>query len=213
MAPDFHDVRFPLAISFGATGGPERVNEIVRLQSGHERRNQRHALSRRRYDAGTGVRSIDDLEEALMFFEARRGSITAFRFRDPFDWKSCGLAATPTSLDQPIGTGDGTTRIFRLAKSYGSGPEAYVRPIAKPVAGSVRIAVGGIEAPAGDVVVDPLTGVITFAQDAIPPNGAEITAGFEFDVAVRFDAAHLTMSLASFRAGQIPHIPLVEVVT
>lgn len=211
MAADFHDVRFPLAISFGATGGPERLNEIVRLHSGRERRNQRHAHSRRRFDAGTGVRSIDDLETALAFFEARRGSISAFRFRDPFDWKSCPMATTPTPLDQTIGIGEGALAAFPLTKTYGSGPDAYVRPIACPVAGTVRVAVSGVEAAAADFGVDWTTGLITFVPARIPASGALVTAGYEFDVPVRFEADGLALGLASFKAGQIPHIPLVEV--
>ncbi len=84
----FHDEVFPLAVSFGATGGPERRNEIVSLTSGREKRNLRFSQSRHHYDAGTGVRSLDDLHDVLAFFEARRGSLHAFRFRDPFDMKS-----------------------------------------------------------------------------------------------------------------------------
>jgi uncharacterized protein (TIGR02217 family) len=95
----FHDVLFPVAISFGATGGPERRNEIVQMTSGRERRNARLFQSRRRYDAGTGVRSLEDLYDVLAFFEARRGSLHAFRFRDPFDMKSCRPNETVTPLD------------------------------------------------------------------------------------------------------------------
>ncbi|MBE0691631.1 MAG: DUF2460 domain-containing protein [Aquamicrobium sp.] len=203
----FHDVRFPLAVSFGATGGPERQNEIVTLTSGRERRNARFSRSRRRYDAGTGVRSAEQLAEVIAFFEARRGSLHAFRFRDPFDMKSCAYAAAPSPFDQAVGTGDGETLRFALAKTYGEGDEAYRRPIEKPVAESVRVALDGVETAA--FTVDAQTGEIVFAE--APANGAAITAGFEFDVPVRFDIAHLSVSLTAFRAGQIPTIPLVEV--
>jgi len=203
----FHDVRFPLAVSFGATGGPERLNEVVTLTSGRERRNARFALSRRRYDAGTGVRSAEQLAEVVAFFEARRGSLHAFRFRDPFDMKSCAFAATPSPLDQAVGTGAGGTLRFSLAKTYGEGDDAYRRPIEKPVAESVRVAVDGVETAAFSI--DPASGEIVFAE--APTDGAAITAGFEFDVPVRFDIAHLSVSLTAFRAGQIPTIPLIEV--
>ena len=104
----FHEVRFPVAVSFGATGGPARRNEIVLLTSGHERRNARFSDSRRSYDAGTGMRSLEDVHDVVAFFEARRGSLHGFRFRDPFDMKSCRPGETPAATDQPIGTGDGT---------------------------------------------------------------------------------------------------------
>lgn len=213
MTEAFHDVLFPLAISFGASGGPERSNEIVRLQSGHEHRNQRHAYSRRRYDVGTGVRSIEEMEQVLDFFEARRGSAVAFRFRDPFDRKSCALAATPMPTDQRLGIGDGATRQFPLSKTYGDGQDVHVRPIARPVVGTVRVAVNGYEIAAGEFSVDHAAGLVTLAETAVPAAGGVVTAGYEFDVAVRFDTDQLSANLSSFRAGQIPNIPLVEVIS
>lgn len=206
----FHDVLFPLAVSFGATGGPERRNEIVPLTSGREKRNARFAHSRRRYDAGTGVRSLDDLSVVLAFFEARRGSLHAFRFRDPFDWKSCGPDAAVSPLDQWQATGDGARTRFALTKTYGEGDDAYRRPIARPASGTLRVAVAGVERTVpGQASFDAATGELVFA--AAPASGAAITAGYEFHVPVRFDTEHLSMSLTAFRAGQIPAVPLVEV--
>jgi uncharacterized protein (TIGR02217 family) len=209
----FHDVLFPLAVSFGATGGPGRKNEIVQLSSGREKRNARVALSRRSYDAGTGVRSLDDLYDVLAFFEARRGSLYAFRFRDPFDMKSCRPDVVPGPLDQALGTGDGTRASFPLVKSYGDGDEAYARPIMKPAAGTLRVAVAGVErmGPA-DFSFDEGSGSVVFAAAAIPAEGQAVTAGYEFDVPVRFDTERIEIGLHSFKAGQIPNIPLVEVI-
>ena len=208
----FHEVLFPVAVSFGATGGPMRRNEIVLLTSGHERRNARFAGSRRSYDAGTGLRSLEDVHEVVAFFEARRGSLHGFRFRDPFDMKSCRPHETPASTDQTLGAGDGTTAVFQLSKIYGEGADAYRRAIAKPVAGSVRVAVGGIEQLAEtQFSVDHATGSVTFLPGHLPADGAAVTAGFVFDVPVRFDTDRLTVSLAGFRAGQIPTIPLIEI--
>ena len=109
------------------------ANEIVSLTSGREKRNARFSQSRRHYDAGTGVRSLTDLHDVLAFFEARRGSLHAFRFRDPFDMKSCRPEEVVAS-DQVLGTGDGARTRFALTKSYGDGGDAYQRLIAKPVA-------------------------------------------------------------------------------
>ncbi len=208
----FHEVLFPLAVSFGATGGPERRNEIVTLTSGREHRNARFAHSRRRYDAGTGLRSLDDLYEVSAFFEARRGSLHGFRFRDPFDMKSCTPQDDVSPTDQPLGAGDGTTATFQLAKTYGQGDDVYVRPISKPAQGSVRIAVDGVEkATPADFSVDTTTGLVTFEAGAVPGDGAAVTAGFTFDVSVRFDVEHLSVSLKAFKAGQIPTVPLIEI--
>lgn len=208
----FHDVQFPLALSFGATGGPERRNEIVSLTSGREKRNARFSQSRHHYDAGTGVRSLSDLHDVLTFFEARRGSLHAFRFRDPFDMKSCRPEQTASPLDQPLGIGDGVRARYALTKTYGSGDDAYQRLVSKPVAGSLRVALDGSEvATPADWSFDVATGEIVFAPSSIPGPGVEVSAGYEFDVPVRFDTERLSMSLTAFKAGQIPTIPLVEV--
>lgn len=208
----FHDVRFPVSVSFGATGGPERKTEIVLMSSGREQRNARLSASRRRYDAGTGIRSLADLYDVIAFFEARRGGLHGFRFRDPFDMKSGRPDAAPAIDDQAIGAGDGARRTFQLRKVYGEGDDASERLVTKPVPGSVLIAVGGASKAGGDdFAVDPLTGIVTFAEGQAPGPGEIVTAGFEFDVPVRFDVEHLSVSLASFKAGQIPNIPLVEI--
>lgn len=208
----FHDVRFPVAISFGATGGPERRNEIVELTSGREKRNARHALARRYYDVGTGLRSLDDVHEVIAFFEARRGSLHGFRFRDPFDMKSCGPSGTPAANDQSIGIGDGVTTRFGLVKTYGEGPDAVARPITRPVADTVLVGVDGVlQQTSLDFAIDSATGEVVFQPQAVPAEGAVVTAGFEFDVPVRFDIERLSVSLSAFKAGQIPTIPLVEI--
>ena len=93
----FHDVRFPAAISFGSSGGVERRTEIVSLVSGFEERNSPWAQSRRRYDAGLGVRSLDDLATVLAFFEARHGQLYGFRWKDWLDHKSCVPSAAPSA--------------------------------------------------------------------------------------------------------------------
>ena len=206
MVASFSEERFPLSVAFGTSGGPERRTDIVRLSTGYENRNQRTRHSWRRYDAGSGVKSLADLMRVLDFFEARRGRLVGFRFRDPLDAASARWGQAITPLDQRIGTGDGATRSFQLAKRYGSGEDAYVRPIRKPLAGTVRLAVNGVGA---DASVDPATGLVTFA--AAPAAGSAVTAGFEFDVPVRFDIDHLAVNLAAFEAGDIPSLPFVEI--
>jgi uncharacterized protein (TIGR02217 family) len=205
----FHEIDFPLRIALGASGGPVRRVEIVALASGHEQRNLRYALSRRRFDAGSGVRSLDDLYEVVAFFEARLGRLTGFRFRDPLDRKSCAPGASATAGDQLIGVGDGETAQFLLIKTYGQGTVA--RPVTKPVAGTVRIAVAGVELAEGAAfTVDHAAGAITFADGHAPAAGAPITAGFEFDIPARFDTDAIVANPVAVRAGEIPSIPILE---
>jgi uncharacterized protein (TIGR02217 family) len=203
----FHDIRFPTSIAFHSSGGPERRTEIVTLGSGFEERNGVWANSRRRYDVGYGVKSLDDIHAVVAFFEARGGRLYGFRFKDFADFKSCAPGAAVSPLDQAIATGDGTAASFQLVKTYASGPASWSRAIKKPVSATVRIAVAGIEQTA--FTVDGTTGLVTFATP--PPAGAAIAAGFEFDVPVRFDTDSLSINLANFRAGDIPSIPLVEI--
>jgi uncharacterized protein (TIGR02217 family) len=139
----FHEVRFPDNISRGARGGPERRTQIVELASGDEERNASWANSRRRYDVAYGIRRADDLAAVVAFFEARNGRLHGFRFKDWGDHKSCLPSGTPSPTDQSIGTGDGTTTAFQLVKHYASGAQSWTRAIAKPVTGTVRIALGG----------------------------------------------------------------------
>ncbi|APF36716.1 glycoside hydrolase family 24 [Chelatococcus daeguensis] len=204
----FHEVRFPDDISRGARGGPERRTRIVELASGDEERNSPWADSRRRYDAAYGIRRADDLAVVVAFFEARYGRLYGFRWKDWSDYKSCLPSASPSATDQIIGEGDGNTTQFQLVKVYASGAQSYSRRIVKPVDGTVLIALDGIAQGSG-WSVDPATGVVSFA--AAPGNGVIVTAGFEFDVPVRFDTDRLDVTLDIERMGSIASIPLVEI--
>jgi uncharacterized protein (TIGR02217 family) len=208
----FHDVRFPLDLALGASGGPVRRTEIIALASGHEQRNQRWSRSRRRYDAGFAVRTIGQLQEILAFFEARGGRLHSFRFRDPLDGQSSPHGSPITPLDQLIGTGTGSQASFQLVKNLPGQAPASGRAITKPVPGSVRIAVGGTERSAGThFSVDHLTGIVSFLAGSVPAQGARVTAGYAFDIPVRFDTDEIRVSLIAFEAGEVPSIPIVEV--
>jgi len=208
----FHEIRFPTDISRGAQGGPERRTDVVVLGSGREERNARWADSRRNYNAGYGVKSLADLHAVIAFFEERRGRLYGFRWHDAMDDRSCAPGGAVSPLDQVIGTGDGTRASFQVAKTYGAAHAPWVRAIRKPVAGSVRVAVAGVELAAGDdFTVDVTTGEIVFEPDSVPAEGLSITAGFLFDVPVRFDTDRLEISMQGFRHGAIPNIPIVEV--
>ena len=204
----FHEVRFPDNISRGARGGPVRRTQIVELASGDEERNASWANSRRRYDVAYGIRRADDLASVVAFFEARNGRLHGFRFKDWGDHKSCLPSGTPSPTDQSIGTGNGATTAFQLAKRYASGSQTWVRTIAKPVAGSVAVALNSAPQASG-WSVDTTTGVITFT--IAPGAGVAVTAGFEFDVPVRFDTDVLDVTLDLERLGSITSIPLLEI--
>lgn len=199
----FHEVRLPARLAFGSTGGVERRTEVVTLGSGFERRSTPWAHGRRRYLIGAGLRSLDDMAVLTTFFEARRGRLYGFRFRDFADFKSCAPGGAFSATDQAIGTGDGERTAFQLVKDYGG----LKREIRKPVEGSVRVAVDGVET--GAFSADAATGLVTL--DAAPGEGAAVTAGFEFDTPVRFDADRIEVTLETFEAGRMAAVPLIEV--
>ncbi|MGY2734802.1 uncharacterized protein (TIGR02217 family) [Sphingomonas sp. UYP23] len=135
----FDDVLFPLALGREAEVTPQFSTAIVTSAGGQEMRNASWAEARTRYDVAPGVRSEGDIATLLGFFRARMGPARAFRLRDPFDFSSGG--ATFGATDQLLGEGDGISVSFALVKHYGD----TVRRITRPVAGSVRVAVGGVE--------------------------------------------------------------------
>ncbi|PKP68094.1 MAG: TIGR02217 family protein [Alphaproteobacteria bacterium HGW-Alphaproteobacteria-5] len=208
----FFDIDFPRNVAAGVQGGPERRVDVVPLGSGREERNARWANSRRRFSAGLGIRDADDLAAVLALWEEVGGPFHSFRFRDWSDFKSGLPSAAPAATDQALGVGDGVQTAFQLVKSYGT-VQPWARRITKPVAGSVRVALGGVEVGAG-WSVDHLTGVVSFL--APPAAGVAVSAGFLFDVPVRFEEQSLAVDMAFFSdarggAGSIPSIPLIEV--
>ncbi len=199
----FHEVNLPARLAFGSTGGVERRTEIVTLASGFERRSTPWAHGRRRYLIGAGLRSLADMAALTTFFEARRGRLHGFRFRDFADFRSG--PGEPEPGDQDLGEGDGTRTVFQLTRTYGD----YARMIRKPVEGSVRVAVDGVELGVGAFSVDTATGEVTLAT--APDEGASVTAGFLFDTPVRFDADRIDVTLESFEAGRVAAVPLIEI--
>jgi uncharacterized protein (TIGR02217 family) len=202
----FHDVRFPTGISQGSSGGPERRTLVSEAVNGREHRNQQWADSRRAYNAGYGLKSRADLYAVLEFFEERRGRLYGFRWHDRVDHSSSGGSGDPTPTDQELGVGDGTRTDFALVKRYGGAFAPYERRITRPVADTVVVAVGGMQTNAFT-----LTDLGTVRLDVPPDAGAAVTAGFLFDVPVRFDTDRLDVVLEHFDAGAIADIPIVEV--
>ena len=200
MTP-FDDIAYPLALGRDASASPEFSTSVAVTASGYEHRNALWSDARMRYDVGPGIRSEAELGVLIAFFRARYGPARGFRLRDPFDCSSHAMTGTPTASDQRLGTGDGAASRFRLAKRYGE----QQRVITRPVVPSIVVAVDG--APSSGWRYEA-GGWIVF--DAAPPAGAVVTAGFLFDVPVRFAEDRLAVSGLSFAAGEAPSVPLIE---
>lgn len=201
----FDDALYPFALGRSTAVAPEFSTSISVTASGHERRNALWSDARMHFDVGPGIRSEAELAELIAFFRARHGAARGFRISDPFDHSSNGMTGAPTAFDQLLGNGDGLKADFQLVKSYGTGPEPQVRPITRPRGDSLLVSVGG--ATTSDWTLEP-RGVIRFTT--APPNGAEVRAGFLFDVPVRFAEDRIDIAGVNFAAGEAPSIPLIE---
>ena len=205
----FHDVSLPMKFALGAAGGPEWKTQVTQLASGKEFRNGLWAGSRRRWDVGGAIQSHEDLETLTAFFEARRGKLHSFRFRDITDWKSCALGDEVSPLDQLVGLGDSVRTQFALLKSYESGGESVSRSISKPVVSSIRVSFDGLEISDG-WYFDADEKALVF--DTAPPSETMIKAGFEFDLHARFDTDILAVSLDHLNAGRVVSAPIIELI-
>lgn len=198
------DVRLPEKWSKGSSGGPEFSTIRVPLASGEVDAEQRWADPLGRWEIAHNIKSPEDMAALQAFHRARRGSARPFLLKD---WLDCTSAAdgksAPTRLDQPLGTGDGVDTTFQLIKRYPDPVAPYDRPVRWPVAGTLLVAVDGVLKTSG-VAVNRGAGVVTLTP--APAAAAVITAGFEFDVPVRFAEDFLSVSwdtIASRSAGTV----------
>lgn len=212
----FHDVLFPTELSEGYEGGPGFKTIVIETDGGAEERVSRWANARWTYRVHRDLGSSANIGLFRDFFLARGGALHSFRLRDHIEFSSDPVGNNPaaiTPLDQAIGVGNATETLFQLRKQYTSGSETYVRDITLPVVGTVRVAVNGIEKAIGsDFTVNLTTGVVTFM--VAPPDGHAVTAGFQFDVAVRFGVEadeKLPLRIDTFDVQSLLQIPLVEV--
>jgi uncharacterized protein (TIGR02217 family) len=202
----FDDVAFPLALGREAAVAPSFSTAVVTTAGGHEQRNADWADARLRFDVGPGVRSDGDMQALIAFFRARRGAARGFRFRDPYDDSSNGMTGVPGHADQVIGTGDGVRTAFALVKTYGDGGEPQLRRITRPVSGTVSVGLDGVSAGGWTLAAG---GMILF--DVPPADGVEVTAGYRFDVPVRFAEDSIDVNRATFLAGEAASVPLIEI--
>lgn len=194
----FHEVRFPDDIAYGATGGPEFATSVVVTASGFEQRNINWSAARGRWDVASGLKNQSQLDTLIAFFRARKGRAYGFRFKDWTDYKATG---------QAIGTGDGANKTFQLVRTYSSGSGDDTRTVTKPVSGTVKVYLGGVQQMSG-WSVNTTTGIVTFTT--APAIGVAVAADYEFDVPVRFDTDRMAVTIEHINLHQWSGIPIVE---
>lgn len=203
----FLEEQFPVNISYGSGGGPGYKTEIIVIRSGFESRDVGWTYPRHKYDAATGVKTIDDMEQLIEFFHAVGGMAYGFRYKDWADFKSCNTTQTISDTDQLIGEGDNVEVDFQIIKTYIKGSFSRVRNISKPVNGTVVVSLDDVPQPTG-WSVNLTTGVITFS--VAPGSTVDVKAGYEFDVPCRFDTDELQVGLEFYNAGNA-QVPLIEI--
>lgn len=202
---------FPLGVSRTFSGGPRRRTIRFEGASGQAVVNALWSNSKRTFDAGGAVKSLDDVLSFITFWEEARGNLHSWLLCDPFDFRSCAPTATIAATDQAIGTGDAAETDFQLVKTYGT-VNAYTRTIKKPVNGTLLVAVDGVtQTETTHYTVDYSTGVISFVSP--PADTLAITAGFQFYTPVRFSIPddQLPIEIAEWHAGAFASLPIEEV--
>ena len=212
MPKEFLDIRFPVDISYGSTGGPSYNTSVISFKSGKEKRSSSWQYPRSSYDVSYGIDDYPELEKLTEMFHIVKGRAFTFRYKDPVDHKSCKVNQAPSPFDQNIGEGDGSTKVFQLQKTYkkesldGSVIYEKVRKITKPVYDTVSVVVSGEETSAFSV--DHTKGVVTL--DNAPSSGEIVSAGYEFDVHTRFDVDEISINLEDYQTGSID-VPVIEI--
>lgn len=204
----FLEYRFPLVVSHDSDGGAEYSTEVIEIYSGYEQRNERWSEPKYRFNVATGVKTTTDLYTLITFFHAVGGRAHGFRYKDWSDYKSCGPLATLANNDQIIvAAATAGQSTAQLAKTYTYGSLSRTRYISKPVSGTTVLAKNGVAFTSG-WTIDTTTGIITFATP-LTLNDV-VTAGFEFDVPVRFDTDKISTKFVYYKLGEI-EVPVVGI--
>lgn len=209
----FHEIRLPTTYDYGISGGPSFGTQIVEMPSGQEQRIARQQQGKRSWNIPFNNKTPAQISEIITFFLARQGAAHGFRFKDFHDFTTGadGVGA-PSFGNVQIGVGNGSQVQFQLVKKYTSGIITRTRNITKPVSGTVLIGVNGVNQTSG-WTVNTSNGLVTFTT--APANGATITAGFEFDVPVRFSKVTdelLNISIDNFESNGIRGFAVSELV-
>lgn len=213
----FLDIYMPEEIpGYPCVSAPRTKTTIQVNAGGGERTNQEWEHPLMKFVLPEGVRNWDVVQSLAKMWRITAGPAKSFAWRDPLDFSSGDLDApnpevdpVPVMTDQVIGTGDGFTDSFQLTKTYSYGSESYERPIYLPVLSTVVVAVDGVLIDEADYTVSRPGGIVGF--DVPPAAFSSITAGFLFDVEVRFESDDAFEGiLRTWQTGGFADITLIE---
>lgn len=217
----FIDAYMPESIpGYPCISAPRFKTTIQVSSGGNERRNQEWEHPLHTYILPEAVaRDHSAIVGLRKHWLITKGPLHTFPWRDPLDKASIDhlpnlpddeLESDISMTDQFIGFGDGFTDSFQLIRTYNVGAEIYNRTVHLPVLDTVVVADNGVLVSDSNYTVSRPGGVITF--DTPPLDGHTITAGFLFDVEVRFESDDAFEGvLRTWQAAGFADITLVEV--
>lgn len=183
---EFLEERIPVGVRYGATYGDKYAVDIVVTADGSEYRRLINPYPIRIFEIEYRLNYASVYGDLLNLYHRAYGKYAGFRAKCLDDYTTNGQITAPTATDQTLTQLTSTT--YQLIKYYGTDKSAIsvgypYRNIYKPVSGTTKVAIGGVEQESG-WSVSTTTGVVTFDS----PPGDTVTGGCEFDIPVRFDS-------------------------
>lgn len=166
--PDFLEERISGLVRMGASYVDDYAVDISVTSGGQEYPRLVHPFPVRRFDVSFMLDNETTYRDLQAIYHRAHGKYAGFRVRCHDEWSSNGRIGVPTPFDQPMGPV--AAGVYQLRKYYGTDQPASAagyayRNIRKPVAGTVRVAIGATEIRSADWAVDTTTGIVTFVAD------------------------------------------------
>lgn len=203
--------RFPLFLSYGSSGGPGFATEVAEAAGGWTQRNGLWSRPLWRWDAGSALKSAEDLQVLRRFHRLRHGRLYGFRMRDPLDFSTARWVGQhlppPTPVDQPLVSLGGDPETFQCVLRHAADGYETDERITRPRAEDFLCALDGAAVDPEDYALDDTTGRVVFAA---PVGGAVATWGGTYDRPAAFLSDWLPISIDGFASGSAPEIGIEE---
>lgn len=166
MTQPFLEERLTHSVRYGSSWGDEFSVEIAQTSGGAEYRRLIHPLPKRYFNIAYVMDTDSFGAQVLDLYQRAYGMYAGFRVRAEDDYKTNDGAVTAFDQELEVISAGAT---YQLCKRYGAGTPLSigrpVRPIYKPVSGTVLVAIDTLAQPTAMWSVDATTGIVTFAAN------------------------------------------------